>query len=123
MSRHKRCRICEGKKFKTVIDFGENPLVNSLIEEKDLDRAEEVYPLVVEQCQDCKLVQIVQPIDSDEIYRNSDYLYFSGDMPKLSEYFDAYAEDLKARFLSPGDFVLEIGSNDGLMLKKFSDQT
>ena len=107
----------------TVIDFGDNPLVNSLIEEKDLDKSEEVYPLVVEQCQDCKLVQIVQPVDSDEIYRDVDYLYFSGDMPKLDDYFFEYAQNLRRRFLTDeNSFVLEIGSNDGLMLSNFTDR-
>jgi len=120
---YKRCRICEGKNFMTVIDFGDNPLVNSLIEEKDLDKSEEVYPLVVEQCQDCKLVQIVQPVDSDEIYRDVDYLYFSGDMPKLDDYFFEYAQNLRRRFLTDeNSFVLEIGSNDGLMLSNFTDR-
>ncbi len=119
MPRYKRCRICDGKKFMTVIDFGDNPLVNSLIEEKDLDKSEEVYPLVVEQCQNCKLVQIVNPVDSDEIYRGVDYLYFSGDMPGLKKYFEDYAQDLKTRFLNQDDLVVEIGSNDGLMLECF----
>lgn len=116
----KKCRICNGTKFKKVIDFGKTPLVNSLIEEKDLDKKEKVFPLVVEQCQECSLVQIVNPIDSYKIYRDQDYLYFSGDMPNLSEYFREYAEDIAKRFLQPNDFIVEIGSNDGTMLKHFS---
>lgn len=102
-----------------VIDFGENPLVNSLIEKKDLKKKEKVYPLMVEQCQDCKLVQIVEPIDSHKIYRDADYLYFSSDMPTLDDYFKEFARDVKERFLKEGDFVVEIGSNDGIWLKNF----
>lgn len=115
----KNCRICGSKKFMDVIDMGENPLVNSLIDKKDLDKEEQTYPLVVEQCQECSLVQITNPLDSDEIYHNIDYLYFSGDMPNLQDYFFEYADDLKERFLENGDFVLEIGSNDGTMLRAF----
>lgn len=121
MSKIKKCRICGSKKFKKVIDFGKNPLVNSLIDREDIDKTESVFPLVVEQCQECFLVQIVNPIDSHKIYRDQDYLYFSGDMPGLKDYFREYAEDVKERFLSPGDFVVEIGSNDGTMLKMFSE--
>ena len=121
MMKVKRCRICRGKEFKEVIDFGDNPLVNSLIEKEDLNKKEPVYPLVVERCEKCSLVQIVSPIDSHKIYRDVDYLYFSGDMPKLDEYFKEYAEDLKQRFVSGGDLVVEIGSNDGLMLGMFNE--
>ena len=116
----RQCRICKSNNFKEVIDFGKNPLVNSLIEKEDLNKKEPTYPLVVEQCQNCKLVQIVEPIDSEKIYRNVDYLYFSSDMPGLKEYFKEYAEDLKNRFIKKGDFIVEIGSNDGLMLDMFS---
>ena len=112
--------MCGGGKFKTVIDMGKTPLVNSLIEKEDLGKVEKTFPLVVRQCQDCSLVQLTETRDSNEIYKDVDYLYFSGDMPKLAEYFQEYANDLKERFLEAGDFVVEMGSNDGLMLKMFT---
>src|SRR3990167_1280178 len=87
----KTCRMCDGEKFSSVIDFGKNPLVNSLIEANDLEKTEPVYPLKVKQCNKCSLVQIVDVIDSHKIYRDQDYLYYSGDMPKLNEYFISYA--------------------------------
>lgn len=102
--------------------MGDEPLVNSLVEEKDLDKKEETYPLVVEQCQTCGLVQIVNPISTQKIYRDQDYLYYTGDMPGLGEYFHKYARDIQKRFLDDGvvsDLIVEIGSNDGTMLKFF----
>ena len=87
--------MCGRKEFKKVINMGKNPLVNSLIEKGDLDKTESVFPLVVEQCQSCWLVQIVNPIDSHEIYRSVDYLYFSGDMPGLDKYFLDYAMEAR----------------------------
>ena len=113
------CRICGADKFKLVLDMGKQPLVNSLIEKEDLDNKEEVFPLKVEQCQECKLVQIVEPVKSHDIYAAQDYLYFSGDMPGLKDYFQEYADDIKNRFSELGDFIVEIGSNDGLMLDMF----
>ena len=38
-------------------------------------------------------------IDSNEIYKKTDYLYFSSEMPNLAKYFKNYAQDLKKRFL------------------------
>lgn len=120
--KNKECRMCGGKKFKLVIDFGKNPLVNSLIEKKDLKGREPVFPLVVNRCQSCSLVQVTDVVDSHEIYKNVDYLYFSGDMPGLKDYFQEYANDVRERLLAHGDFVVEIGSNDGLMLEMFKDK-
>lgn len=114
-----KCRICGGSEFKKVIDFGETPLVNSLIDEKDLDKKEKTYPLLVEQCTECTLVQIVNPVPTHEIYQAQDYLYFTGDMPTTNEYFRDFAMWLSAT-LKPNSFVVEIGSNDGTMLKNFN---
>lgn len=124
MGTKKTCRMCQGTKFKKVIDFGKNPLVNSLIEKKDLSKKEPIYPLAVEQCQNCYLVQITKPISSHKIYQEQDYLYFSSDMPTLSEYFLDYANDIKQRFLVdylPDNFIVEIGSNDGILLNHFKE--
>lgn len=117
----KTCRICSFNKFKTVIDFGENPLVNSLLEKEELGK-EKTYSLVVKQCQKCFLVQIVNPISSKKIYQDQDYLYYTGDMPQESQYMKAFnglVADLE-RMTEPGDFLVEIGSNDGTILKKFN---
>ena len=118
--------MCKGSSFSVVIDMGEQPLVNSLVSVNDLanDTAgTEVWPLVVERCNDCGLVQIVDIVDANKIYRDEDYLYFSGDMPNLSEYFKDYAEYLKENFITKeGELVVEIGSNDGIMLEHLKDK-
>ncbi len=119
----KTCRICSFDKFKTVIDFGENPLVNSLLEKKELG-TEKTFSLIVEQCQKCFLVQIVNPISSKKIYQDQDYLYYTGDMPQQSQYmlsFNSLVTDIE-RMTNPSDFVVEIGSNDGTVLRKFKNR-
>ena len=111
--------MCNSNKFDLVINLGQHPLVNSLISKKDLKKKDPTFPIKVFQCRSCKLVQIKDVIDAEEIYKKVDYLYFSSDMPKLDKYFKPYAEDLKKRFLKKNDFVVEIGSNDGIMLNFF----
>jgi C-methyltransferase-like protein/putative zinc binding protein/methyltransferase family protein len=113
--------MCDGTKFRVVIDLGPHPLVNSLVSKDRLNRKDPVYPLVVKQCQKCALVQLVDIIDAEEIYKKVDYLYFSSDMPGLDKYFKPYADEVRERFLSNGDLVVEIGSNDGIMLNLFKD--
>ena len=118
----KKCRACQGTRFYSVLNMSNNALVNSLISKENLEEPEETYPLEVVRCEKCSLVQLKKPIDSNKIYKDVDYLYFSSDMPGLSDYFKEYANDLKDRFLSVGDFVVEIGSNDGIMLEHFVDK-
>ena len=115
-----KCRMCGSTKFKKIIDFGKYPLVNSLVNEEDFGKKEKVYPLLVKQCQKCFLVQLDNPINANKIYRDVDYLYFSSDIPQVKEYFAEYANDVKERFLEPSDFVLELASNDGVLLKQFN---
>ena len=112
--------MCSSNNFDTVVDLGKHPLVNSLISKKDLKKKDPTYPLHVKQCKSCKLVQLVEVIDANEIYKNVEYLYFSSDMPKLDRYFKPYADEIKKRFLKKkSDLVVEIGSNDGIMLQFF----
>lgn len=117
----KKCRLCGENKYDTVLDMGMNPLVNSLVNKEDLDKTEPVFPLEIVRCKKCSLVQHKKPIDSNKIYKEVDYLYFSSDMPGLSDYFEEYATEVYTNFLQPDDFVVEIGSNDGVMLRHFAD--
>jgi len=116
---NRTCRMCSGTRFRTVINLGQHPLVNSLVPKDRLREEDPTFPLVVKQCRRCQLVQLVDVIDAHEIYKNVDYLYFSSDMPGLDRYFSPYAEEIRKRFLKPNDLVVEIGSNDGIMLNLF----
>ena len=119
--KNKTCRMCSSKSFYNVINLGKHPLGNSLVSKKDIKKKDPVFPIKVKQCKKCKLVQLTEIIDANEIYKNVDYLYFSSDMPALDKYFLPYAKEIKKRFLKKNDFVVEIGSNDGVMLKFFKN--
>lgn len=101
--------------------MGRAPLVNSLVEKKDLKKKENTYPLEVVRCTKCSLAQIRNPIDSHNIYRAQDYLYYTGDMPQQSQYmraFDSLVSDIRDTYTKSGDLIVEIGSNDGTILAK-----
>ena len=107
--------MCDGTIFGEVLNLGEQSLVNSYLKNEDIGK-ELLLPLVVHQCRTCGLVQVLDTVDPDEIYTKGKYLYFSKDVPGLKDYFEEYAADLFNRFLKKDDFVIEVASNDGILL-------
>ncbi|MDP2684203.1 MAG: dTDP-glucose 4,6-dehydratase [bacterium] len=115
------CRACKSIKLTKVIDLGMQPLANSFLTKEKLDLHEAKYPLEVYFCEDCNLVQLIHVVDKSVLFE--DYIYFSSGMPKLSDHFMKYAEDVINRFLrNSDDLVVEMGSNDGILLQFFKNK-
>jgi SAM-dependent methyltransferase len=74
--------------------------------------AEQTFPLPIHVCQDCSLVQIVEPVDPDILFR--DYAFSSSTVGPLVNHFTQYAKWLHER-LHPR-VVVEFGCNDGILL-------
>lgn len=117
MKTQTNCRMCGSTKLKKFLDLGILPLANAFIHEGD---HEDRFPLEVCVCTDCWLTQLVYVIEKETLF--DDYIYFSSGVPKLSEHFIRYAEDIAEWFLEPGDFVMELGSNDGVLLSWFKER-
>lgn len=110
-----RCRICKEDRLTKVIDLGLTPLANAFLTRENLHKAEKKYPLRVFFCHNCNLLQLIDVVSPKVLFRN--YVYFSSGMPVLPEHFRNYAQEVKENFAtSKDDFVVEIGSNDGLLL-------
>ena len=117
--KNKSCRMCGSIKMNTILNLGEHPLVNRLIEKKDLKKKDYYFPLILKRCKSCSLIQLSQYVDPKNLYTDEDYKYFSSDVSAQVKYFKRYSLELKKRFLRKKSFVVEIGSNDGIMLKHF----
>ncbi|MDC3298700.1 class I SAM-dependent methyltransferase [bacterium] len=118
-----KCRICSENKFDTVLDMGMAPLVNSLLNAEEIQWEEQTFPLKVVRCRNCGLAQLDTIVDSHKIYRDQDYLYFTGDMPQESQYikaFDSLVLDIKNIHSNDNDLIVEIGSNDGTVISKLA---
>ena len=113
------CRICKSENLTKFLDLGDQPLANSFLKTPNEFKTEQKYPLAVYFCHDCNLAQLLDVVSKEEMF--SDYIYFTSGMPRISNHFKSYAEDVMERFLKPGDFVVEIASNDGILLKFFED--
>src|SRR5437660_8021207 len=108
------CRICGASATRTVLDLGVSPPANSLLDRPD--ESQNCFPLVLEHCPHCANLQLRDCLDATELYRN--YLYVTPDSRALQEHYEQLHHYLTARgYLAPQAFVLEVGSNVGLLLQ------
>jgi len=78
------------------------------------------YPVDVYMCAACGHVHQLDVIDSKSLWEN--YTYFSGEAKGMPEHFRQVAAKVRASYQPPaGSLVIDIGSNDGSLLRPFKD--
>lgn len=113
------CQICNSQKLHTVLDLGYQPLCDNLLTEEMLNEPEKNYPLRMVWCQDCTAVQLDYCVSGSEVYHPS-YPYRTGITRELVQYQEGMALSLIKKYdLKPEDLVVDVGSNDGTLLKGF----
>jgi SAM-dependent methyltransferase len=113
------CRSCSERSLIPILDLGETPLADRLLNAEDLERPEFFAPLNVVFCPNCSLVQIRDTV-SPSILFGDDYPYFSSVSEELQDHFKRSAEHLvHSRRLGPESLVIEAASNDGYLLRHF----
>lgn len=119
ISKIEKCRACGGKEFTKWIDLGIQPIANNLV--KDINEIDEsYYPLKLVVCNNCELVQTEYDIDPDIIFNN--YLYQSSTSSIFRKHFETLAQiEFNYDRVRKGDLVVDIGSNDGILLKPFKE--
>jgi hypothetical protein len=108
------CRICGHDDLARVIDLGEQPLANAFVPPSD-DTHLPTFPLALLFCPSCGLLSLSGVVDAELMF--SDYRYATGVSASLRRHFAAYAEGLARAFLNEGGLLVEIGSNDGTLLR------
>ena len=112
------CRLCKtGLLGDPVLDFGKTPLANEFL---TTIKKQDLFDLQVCCCQKCGHYQLNESIEPDRLFR--DYVFVAGTSPINVEHFRNYAIYMvKAARLKSGDKVLDIGSNDGVLLQHFKN--
>ena len=113
------CRICSSKNLNLILDLGDQPPANSFVDKKELTSPEPKFPLRLFWCEDCYLVQLLDIVDKEYLFKN--YFYMTSASKPIIDHFKKYAQDVYKEFLEKENnpFVVEIGSNDGSLLKEF----
>ncbi len=115
------CRFCDHNLHDTFIDLGMSPLSNSYLTQDDLNKKEAFYPLHVQICQECFLVQLPQFETPENIF--CDYAYFSSYAMSWLKHSEDYTQMMIERFSIDTHWnVVEIASNDGYLLQYFKAQ-
>src|SRR5574341_1477545 len=110
------CRICSQNRLTLFLSLGPQPLANSFLRSSQDFSRENFYPLDVYLCETCSLVQLLDVIDPEILFR--DYIYVSGTSDTMAAHYQQYAQTVM-ELLSPApdDLVIEVASNDGSLLK------
>jgi hypothetical protein len=114
-----RCRHCDTPLQHSFADLGFAPPSNAYLHAEDLSNPEVHYPLRVKVCHRCWLVQTEDYARADELF-SADYAYFSSTSSSWLDHAAGYARMITERLqLGPENFVIEVASNDGYLLKNF----
>ena len=112
-----KCRNCNAFLKSNFLDLGFAPVSNGYLSFQDLELSEKYFPLVVKICTKCWLVQTVDYIRKEELFKK-DYAYLSGTSKSWREHVSSYVEKMITTLnLSGESFVLELASNDGSLLE------
>jgi methylation protein EvaC len=112
------CLIC-GSPVEPFMSFGQMPIANGFLLPEDFAR-EYFFELKVGFCSNCTMVQLTEPVERERMFHEH-YAYFSSISARMAKHFEKFAESIKKRNLTSSDpFVVEIGSNDGIMLRHFA---
>lgn len=105
------------EQLQPVFDLGLQPLANDF-RGPDAERAG-YAPLQVLLCPRCALAQLSVVVDPRILYAN--YPYITSRSRQMADHFKAIQQDLLTEDISGGR-VVELGSNDGLLLEFLSEQ-
>ena len=116
--RRSTCRGCGSNEMDLVLSLKPSPIGDAFITEDKLVIDQPKYPIDLYMCKICGLGQLTDVINPNILY--GDYIYVTTSSSGLGRHFESYAKDVIERCnLSKGALIVDIGSNDGILLKHF----
>jgi hypothetical protein len=116
-----RCQVCDSRDLEPIIFVGYLPPVNEMPAIGTRPAEQPAYPAQVLRCRRCELVQLGLIVDPAILFPPS-YPYLSGTTRILRENFaELYREAAPLLGLRAEDLIVDIGSNDGTLLRNFKD--
>ncbi len=112
----KKCRLCNNRKLEKIHNFG-NFYVSTFLENKNVKPI--MAPLSLVYCKVCKLLQLEHSAPQEIMYKQY-YWYKSGINKTMIKSLKELSSEIKKFIkLKANDIILDIGANDGTLLKNF----
>jgi SAM-dependent methyltransferase len=115
--RREVCGGCGADQLETFLDLGKTPLADRF--PVTPDEPEPTFPLELAVCRSCWLVQLLEVVPDDQLF-GEDYGFYSGASPSKVAEHEQLAADLLAVYPDQAKrLTVEIGCNDGDLLRHF----
>ena len=112
------CILCQSAAVEEFLDLGLTALANQFLRADEINGHEPKYPLRIGFCHACGHVQLTESVPPGEMFDN--YLYISSASDTLKNHLWDLSDLVVKRYgLGPRDLVIDIGCNDGTLLKGF----
>ncbi|MFZ2491600.1 MAG: class I SAM-dependent methyltransferase [Thermoanaerobaculia bacterium] len=115
------CLICEAP-TEPFLSFGKMPIANGFLTPDQFEQ-EYFFELGVARCPACTMVQLTELVDRSRMFHEN-YAFFSSTSQWMQRHFADFAAFVTERYVGRANdpLVVEIGSNDGIMLRHFADR-
>ena len=116
-----KCRLCKSSKLDNIISLTPTPWADDFRRKNKLNLKQPIVPLRINLCKNCKHGQLSHVMSAQDIYLN--YTYETASSPTLKEHFLKASSKILNKFKpKKGSLVIDIGSNDGMLLKNFKNK-
>ena len=116
-SNRTHCRLCNGCGLKNILKLKPTPPANNYVSEPV---HQELIPLDLLICDDCKHIQLKQIVEPERLYRN--YMYASNASKIMEDHLISSIDNIvEYNKISKNANILEIGANDGTCVKNLLD--
>ncbi len=113
----KKCLLCGNNNLRSIFSLG-NLYISNFVSKKDIKKGLKA-PLQLKYCRKCTLIQLSHIAPQELMYKKY-YWYKSGITQIMRNGLkDLFKSSLKHVSLNKNDLVLDIGANDGTLLKYY----
>ncbi len=114
------CRLCSSERIKIVFKLKPTPPGDLFLPQDKLNLSDEKYSLILALCEDCGYLHLPYVLNPEVSY--TDYVYETKVTVGLRKNYKEYADSIISfAGTEPGSSVIDLGSNDGTMLKAFKE--
>lgn len=114
------CRV-SGTPLTKILSFGMQPLGNGFIDPKNTPQ-EYFYPMEIGFSEVSMMLQLIEQPNPEKMFHDQ-YAFYSSTSKSMTRHFKEFSQQvMESGYISQvNPFIVELGCNDGIMLKNFAD--